>query len=460
MATVLELRNEAREALTKASAAIKEGKQEEYDGFWKEYTEKLKASESLEQSEAAEKALTEKHEVNSEIRREDDAFLKTTPADQAKGGVQLADGSVVPFADESTEGWIKGYPASVQHTKIVRSLTPDLRAAANQENQAFAKWFRHGMDALAGDERKAMGRLRDTEEKTLTEGTGSAGGFLVPTDQRNELIIKDGVLGGVMRPVSSTFQTTRDSGTFPASTDATTWATVAEEAAFAESNPTLSEVSFTIRKVGRLNKVSSELLEDSAVDVASLLNLLLGRSLGRYEDQQGIEGDGTTEPLGLRVAGSAGTITPAVMPTAIATAPTALDIFSWFFALPAQFRDSATWFMTSSMVQKIMGIGSIVAGIHAVELLSASPVNTMLGRPIILFDGTGWDDAAAIAANEVFGAFGDLSTYYFVDRVGLSVTRLDERFADTDQVGFRFRVRYDSLFSKIDGIRLLKAAAA
>jgi len=462
MATAIELRNEALEALGRAQKARDEGDKEHFPALWEDYQGKDKAASEAHEEEAALKAAQEKYDWKpSDVRNPTDALIQMQAADKANSGVRLADGRVVPFADEKTEGWIKGYPASVQHPKIIRALGGELRAAADQENEVFAKWFRWGPRALTTDEHKVMARLKDTEVKTLTEGTGSAGGFLVPTDQRRELVLESGVGGGRVRGISTRLQTTRDSGTLPATNDATTWIPVAEEAAFAESNPTLSEVAFTIRKIGRLNKVSNELLDDSATDIPTLLNLLLGRSLGRYEDQQAIEGDGTTEPAGLPTAGLAqGTIPDAVFPTAVATEPTAADILFAFFALPEQFRDNATWFTTSSFLAKIMGIGAAAAGIHATELLTASPITQLLGRPYILFDGTGWDDAAAIAVNEELGAIGDFSFYYFIDRIGLTVTRLDERFADTDQVGFRFKVRYDSFFGADTPFRILKAAAA
>ena len=109
----------------------------------------------------------------------------------------------------------------------------------------------------------------------------------------------------------------------------------------------------------------------------------------------------------------------------------------------------------------IASIGSTAAGIHVFqELLSAEPSPRLLGRPIVFFDGTGWGNGAAVGANEEVGAIGDFSMYYFVDRVGMSIRRLDELYAGNDQVGFAARVRYDSLFSENDAFRIIKGAAS
>jgi len=92
--------------------------------------------------------------------------------------------------------------------------------------------------------------------------------------------------------------------------------------------------------------------------------------------------------------------------------------------------------------------------------MNSEPTPRLLGRPIVLFDGTGWDNGAAVGANEEVGAIGDFSMYYFVDRVGMSIRRLDELFMANDQVGFAARVRYDSLFAENDAFRILKGAAS
>jgi len=431
-------------------------KRKEFQGHWDEYREKDKRAETAAVEEEALKAATEKYDWKpTDIRNPNDAKLNLLPADKAKEGVQLDDGKVVPFASEKSEGWIKGYPASVQHPEIIRRLTPDLRMAAALENEAFCKWFRYGLRALSADERKALMRLRDGQ-KALQEDTDAEGGFLVPTDQRRDVILARGALGGVTRPISTVLTTTRDAGTMPASTDAVTWAAVAEEAAPGESVPTISEVAFTIKKFMRIGKVSAELLEDSAVDIPTLLTGMFVRSLGRYEDQQAIEGDNATEPLGLRTTGAGQGDISDITDLLTLAAPTAIEIVSAFYELPAQWRANATWHTTSSFLARIATIGAAAAGIHFMELIGSEPTPRLLGRPIVMFDGTGWDDAATIGANEEVGAFGDFSMYYFVDRVGMSMRRLDELYAGNDQVGFAARVRYDSLFAENDAFRILK----
>lgn len=450
--TAAELKNEARELLGKASKAREDNDQAAYEGFWKEYVAKDKeADEADEKEKTLKAAMTKYDDPPSRDRNPGDAQIETKEADKAKSGIMLADGKVVSFADEKTEGWIKGHPPDVQMPEIIRRLTPELRERADFRTEAFFAYCRRGKKALDPDQLKA-----------LQEGTDSEGGFLVPTDAvRLPVIMARGVRGGRVRERASRFTTSRDGGDWPASTDDVTWAGVAEEASFSESDPTLTQVPFTIRKIGRINKVSQELLEDSAVDLPALLGGLFSRGLGRYEDQQAIEGDGTTEPLGLRTTGALqGNISDFTDLLTLA-APTVTEILNNFYELPEQWRENASWFFTSSLMARFAAIGATAGGIHVFqELLRTEPTPTLLGRPIFLFDGTGWDDAVVIGANEELGAFGDFSFYFFIDRIGMSITRLDELYAENDQIGFKARVRYDSFFAQNDAFRIIKAATS
>jgi HK97 family phage major capsid protein len=92
--------------------------------------------------------------------------------------------------------------------------------------------------------------------------------------------------------------------------------------------------------------------------------------------------------------------------------------------------------------------------------LTAAPDQTFRGRPAALFDGTGWDDAAALAVNEEVGAFGDFRNYYMIDRVGISIRRNDSLYMGTDQVGFFARKRGDGRVGLTNAFRIFKMAAA
>jgi HK97 family phage major capsid protein len=228
------------------------------------------------------------------------------------------------------------------------------------------------------------------------------------------------------------------------------WAAIAEEAAYGDNTPTVGQVTFNIRKAGGTTKVSNELLEDTAVNLPALLSQIFGEAQGRYEDTQLIGGDGTTEAEGIRTSATDGTVSASASAVAIA------DFQTWYFNLPAQFRANAIVSTTSSLMAQVAAL-DVTANKGS---LTASPATSLLGRPTALFDGTGWDDATAIAANEEIGCIGDFSNYYLIDRIGMSMRRDDSIYVANDQVGFFARSRYDGRVGLADAFRIFKIAAS
>lgn len=454
MATLQQLKNEASVALAAASAIAEEhGVGAEYKAAFADYEAKRDAFTAKAALESEAKLFEDtKRPAPSELRNVKDADWIT----EAKGAEVNLDGVVIkgadgreqwmPYSSPTREGWIKNYPVSAQHPSILRRLSPDMQVKKSLEEEAFNLYLRKGANWIAQNQPKLYTHLKD-----LQADTDSEGGYLIPTDQRVDLIVDPGVPGGVTRPISSTFQTTRDGGNWPTLSTDLTLASVAEEAAFPESDPAFGQVTFTIRKIGRAVDLSYELLNDSAVNLPVLLGSRFTAAKGRYEDQQAIEGDGTTEPQGLRVA-SVSDITDL-----FTAPPTALEVAKAFYELPAQFRSNATWHMTSMMFAQLLAINGAAAGLHLVDLIQDAVAPRLLGRPVVFFDGTGWDDAGSLGTTEEVGAIGDFRQgMYFIDNGNPSVSRSDDVAFRTDQVVFKYRTRYDQRVAITNAFRILK----
>lgn len=473
MPTLTELHNEWSEAVTKAKELAAGSDMAGFDRAWTDAEKARGSYERLEKTEAATKALDEKRPAPADIRNPNDArdapnVSASLANGNPKGHVELAKGIYVPYASDKSEGFIRNSPASVQLPSIMARYEPGgaLFEKATLERRAFDIYVRHGKGGVhaAAAELGAKGGAELVKAfNALQENTDSEGGYLVPTDQRMELIHDPGAPGGVTRPISRVLQTSRDAGTFPVATTVT-WGAIAEEATPADSDPAFDQVPFTIRKSGVNMTLSEELLADSAVNLPQFIGRIVDETSGRYEDQQAIEGDGSTEPLGLRTTGAAQGNVADTADLLTLAAPTLAEIVNAYFELPAQFRGPGLyWHITSSLMARIAAIsasGGQLWLLPDARLNPERPGFTILGAPVVMFDGTGWDNASTIAANEEVGALGNYNWYWFVDRLGVVIRRDDSVAFRSDQVAFKARKRYDSFFAENGAFLILKGAAS
>ena len=435
MEKINELREEARKALVDAGNFIESGE--------------------VESAKKAKEDAVSKIEKANELQNEADS-LKTLSGDFNKPT------NAVPHAKEEAKlynpqdngkdyrndykpaTWVKGLPAAVQPKWVRDQMGDNLKEEANFYKDTWAKWFRD----RSPNANKFFQTASADELKAMQEGTDSEGGFFVPEDFRTQVIHNTGVPGGVHRPYCTVLTTSLKDGYLP-TLGSVTWAAIAEEATYGDNTPTIGQVSFNVRKAGGTVKVSNELLEDSAVNLPALLSQIMGEAAGRYEDQQIIEGDGTTEPEGLRTSATDGSDSAANNAVAIG------DFQTWYFNLPAQFRANASVSTTSSLMAQIAALDTTSS---KGSLANTTPAASLYARPTILFDGTGWDDATAIATNEEVGCIGDFSNYYIIERIGMSMRRDDSIYVASDQVGFFARNRWDGRVGLADAFRIFKIA--
>lgn len=470
MSTLTELYNEWAEAVTKAQDAAAGDDPGTFDAAFTASEKARVKWENAKKAADAVKAVDDIRPTIADLRNPADA--KDAPSVSAEkangrpdGFVELARGVYVPYASRTSEGFIRNSPASVQLPSIMARYEPDkeLFHEAQWERRAFDVLVRKGEKGVQAEAARLGAKdgghlLRALN--ALQEDTDSEGGYLVPTDQRMELIHDPGAPGGVTRPISRTFQTSRDAGTFPTGTTVT-WGAIAEEATPADSDPAFDQVPFTIRKSGVNMTLSEELLADSAVNLPQFIGRIVDETSGRYEDQQAIEGDGATEPLGLRTAGAPQGNVADITDLLTLSAPTFAEVVNAYFELPAQFRGPGLhWHLTSSLMARFVAISASGGQMWLLPNGEDRPGFRLLGAPVVMFDGTGWDNAATIAANEECGAFGNFNWYWFVDRLGVVIRRDDSVAFRSDQVAFKARKRYDSFFAENGAFLILKAAAS
>lgn len=192
----------------------------------------------------------------------------------------------VPGEEKTTDFIYKGYDLRTQGSILT---IPD------EQKERVAKFI---IDVMIND------------KASLVEGTDSRGGYYVPEVWETEV--------QALARLSSV--AIRDCRIWPMSTDTTLipkengavsvdWAN--EGSANSESEPTVAQITLTAHRLGAYSESSTELVEDSFVDILSWLTELFAEAQGQAIDAQVFETGGTfTSSLpgnaGATISGSGG----------------------------------------------------------------------------------------------------------------------------------------------------------
>lgn len=144
-----------------------------------------------------------------------------------------------------------------------------------------------------------FGAHTPVEVKALSEGTTTAGGYLVPDDFRQSVIMRVNAMS-VLYPRCFSFGTTLKSIKFPnLATDVEMSWDEAENANFDETDPVLGQTTFTIHRMNAVTYLSRELEEDSSPNVVGLVEKLFAQAVSRERDKMVAVGDGSAQPEGI-----------------------------------------------------------------------------------------------------------------------------------------------------------------
>lgn len=309
---------------------------------------------------------------------------------------------------------------------------------------------------LIGGEQDLTLEQRTILRETRVQGVApdAAGGFTVPAGFSGQL--EESMLAhGGMRAAATVFQT--------ASGNALPWPTVddtaqkgvllAEHAVVAEQALTFSVVTFRAYKYSsRLVRVSVELLQDSAFDLVGFLARALGTRIARITNEHFTRGTGTAQPLGVVTAAGLGRLGAAGQTTSV----TYGDLVDLQHSVDPAYREGAVWMMHDLTIRSVKRLTDTTGRPLWAPGIEVREPDTILGHRYIANQ-----DMPVMAASARSILFGDLRKYLIRDVLGVTVLRLNERYADSHQVGFLAFSRHDGnlLDAGTDPVRFYQNSA-
>jgi len=306
---------------------------------------------------------------------------------------------------------------------------------------AWRSWVREGTTELSAEERTVLrsGWVDGKELRAQGVATGAAGGYMVPAPFRAKLIEAQKFYSS-MRDVAEVI-TTETGATLPWPTNddtANVGAILAENSQVTEQDVTLGTNDIgAYMYTSKLVRVSLQLLNDNAFDLESWLAGVLGRRIGRAQNQHFTTGTGTAQPEGVQtnaVIGKTGA-------TGQTTSVTYDDLIDLIHSVDPAYRNSGR-------AQFMLNDASLSAA-RKLKDGQNRPLwepSIQVGTPDGLL-GYGYtinQDMPVMAANAKSIMFGDFYAGYLIrDVQDVQLLRLAERYADYLQVGFLAFARTD-----------------
>jgi HK97 family phage major capsid protein len=280
------------------------------------------------------------------------------------------------------------------------------------------------------------------EKHDLTKGVATDGAELIPTGfvrTLQEHLIEN---NGVRRTNAQVFSTsTGENLLVPATTGHGTATLVAEGGAFLENDAQFKQVTMNAYKFGQLTEVSTELIQDSAIDLLGYLGRAAGTAIGTVTGTYNVTGTGTAQPEGIANAPTAGVTGGAGSGVTVL----ANDLINLYHSIVTGYRGRGYWVMNDSTAAYIRRLrddtgGSGLGNFIWQPGLQAGQPDSLLGRPVVT------DPAmAAMAINAYSIAFGDFSAYFaFRDVTTVQFDRSDDFRFLNGLVAFRSSLRTDS----------------
>ena len=218
---------------------------------------------------------------------------------------------------------------------------------------------------------------------------------------------------------------------------------VSEGGLIPESTEGILSYTVNAHKIAKIAKVSTEMLNDSGFDLESALAADFGREFGKIEEEACISGNGNTRPYGI-LHPTAGAETGVTVTDALGFD----DVKALYFRLDAEYRRNAVWLMSDETALHLQTLKDNMGNYlwrDSDDIIFGKAVYTSPHMP-------------GIAAGNKPVLFGDFSFYWLMERGGMALKPLREKYAAQGVTGFIGTEFIDGRLVRRDAVKGLEVA--
>jgi len=290
------------------------------------------------------------------------------------------------------------------------------------------------------------------KKKSLQQDLPTSGGYLVPDGFEKKIIatLEDLVY---IRAGASKFRTDGvQSLGFPTLTDDPSdpdWTGEISPAVSEDTSMKFGKRELKPNLLSKLLKISKLLTHNASYAMDFILSRL-GYKFSVAEEKAFLLGTGDGQPLGLMTPSNMGISTGRDISTGNTTTSITIDgVINTRMSLKAQYRKNASWFFHRDAVKQLMLLKDSNGQYIWQPSVQAGEPDRLYGDPVTESEFM----PNTFTAGEYIGLYTDLSYYYIADTAGMEMQVLNEKYAETNQVGYIGR-KYT------DGMPVLEEASA
>ena len=300
----------------------------------------------------------------------------------------------------------------------------------------------------AGENAKNCGKEIEYIERTITEGSSSAGGTLIPQEWTDFVIPELGAKVVFLKSNPTVIPMQHQVMNIPGLTNNATYSWQGENAAITESAPTTNNTPLTLHTLKGLTGVSIEWLRDATPETDAALQANLVRGAARAADSGYFNGTGSSnQPTGLlnvsgiNTAGAGGGATNG-------STPTLDDISNQIYLLDAANApdEGRTWFCHPRTVDRLRKIKNTLGDpilwtnpSNALDMrLNGYPIYTTTQLPINQSVGS-----SSTASTMLLVAMSDMYVGQGIRSQGLEVAISEEAAFSNAEILIRLLYRTD-----------------
>jgi HK97 family phage major capsid protein len=258
--------------------------------------------------------------------------------------------------------------------------------------------------------------LNEEQRAAIAVGTGTQGGFLVPTHLDPTLIITNSGSSNIVRSISRVVTLTQENVWHGVSTAGVTASWDAELAEVSDDSPTFLAPNVPVYGAQVFVQATLDALADTGI--ADEVLGLFADARDRLEGAAHAVGSGVGQPTGIFTALDANTNVEITSTTAATIG--LVDIHGVYRAVPVRWRGKSTWLMNPLYSLAIKALGTALSASYSTDI--TQPVaDRLIGRPLVESDDAPTTQTTTALDNEL--VFGDFSNFVVVDKPGSTTTQ-------------------------------------